>query len=142
MKRVLYEHKHARWLKIESTEEGPDRWGKTQHKWWIEGYYSKDRGIGELVFVNNEDRDAPIFVVIVDYNTADSYTSDCGKYSVIDAFSTREKAEALVEIMETSDSEPFSYVNDFGETIKVGWSPWVGYFETINHTSVYKVNSL
>lgn len=73
----------------------------------------------------------PIYVVLVHFDTGDTFGSDGRIYSVA-AFETDEKASELCRLIEKNE-EVNGYDEIVFENVSIYPGPWKGYFEHINY---------
>ena len=84
-----------------------------------------------------------VWVVWVEYSTGDSFgNSHCGSTEAIAIFKDIDAAEELVKALENSkrDSDDNFYCETSdGQIIKIDYTPWTGYFETLEEVHLDRV---
>lgn len=73
------------------------------------------------------------YVIVMRYDTGDSFGSASGKGIVIHVFGNKEVAQAALKALEDNqDSDSINVLDDFGREIKLSNPGW-GYFESITY---------
>lgn len=88
------------------------------------------------------------FLVLVNYNTGNSFGRTNGKVEFIDLFKTEGKARQLAEKIAEDQrhkndqdyNHSFSYSREDGTTAQCGTYTWTGYFERFNYSEVETVS--
>lgn len=113
-----------------------DRWDgdDLSHEWRVVGYTTNLSRWGENAHVRRVD--GPVYVVIVDYDTGDSFSHDEHKTCFIDAFTDINVARELAERITKAGATTIEYVNDAGKTVSCYCGTWHGYFERLNRVDV------
>lgn len=82
-----------------------------------------------------------VYLVIVSYDTGNSFGRETNKHVLVDIFKTEGKA---YDVSRKISQKPicknfsFSYHNENGELVKI-YTPWVGYFEKFRYAEVIGV---
>lgn len=93
-------------------------------------------------------KEGPVYVVVVNYDTGDSFSQTPNQCCLVDAFSDYELAKALVNAIHENyleskdkyrDIRRVTYTNDFGEQQVCYTGTWTGYFERMNYVEVAAV---
>lgn len=80
----------------------------------------------------------PLFVVYAVWSSGDSFGSDhCGSYEFLSI--TTDMDRALRNMSALKQSGEAVIENDNGTTMKIGWKPWSGYFESLDELAIATV---
>jgi len=111
--------------------------GSTAADWGILGIKFADR-YSEITVDFEVLKGKTYYLVVVDYNSGDSFGSYDNCLEFVDLFETLEAAENAAEEVRTPEGYSYHYTRNNGRRISVS-CPWVGYFESLNDITVHPV---
>jgi hypothetical protein len=81
-----------------------------------------------------------IYVVVVDYESGNTFGRYGGYYQILDAFTSNEDAEALCSLARAYDTaEKRNYTESLTYKNKEYYASWKGYFESTNSIDIWAV---
>lgn len=80
-----------------------------------------------------------LFLVYAEYSSGDSFGHSTGNLEFIAVYKTEQKAWDAYNVIDNGGSTDLVFILESGLEYKLGYAPWDGYFENLQHFNVVKL---